>query len=369
MDDWCRFHLFKGDDGKLRSNHTLRNCREFDQMVTDYVIRLKRNGPAHAQPTPAPAPQPNAVPALMAPQPPPQPPPQPAPGANLAGAIQPVLRAEDDQYPQPHGQMYMIQKGRPSNRQQKLITRQVNMSVMAPPAVPEFLKGSETIISFSREDHPPAVVRPGHAALVLDAQIGGYAMTKVFMDGGSGINIIFADTLRKMNRSVENLPKSSNTFHGIVPGKAISPEGTIQLDVTFGDKSHFRTESIEFEVVDWKSQYHAILGRPTFARFMAVPHYAYLTLKMPGPKGVITVRGNFQRSDACDREFSKISEMFGVEESLADLAITNDRTLLPEHKKLAVDRSFNATNDTRSHQVHPTDPSKTVNISSSLPIA
>ena len=71
-------------------------------------------------------------------------------------------------------------------------------------------------------------------------------MYKVFMDGWSGINIIFADTLHKMNRSVENLPRSSNTFHGIVPGKAISPEGTIQLDVIFGDKHHFRTESIEF---------------------------------------------------------------------------------------------------------------------------
>jgi len=243
------------------------------------------------------------------------------------------------------------------------------MAAMAPPAVPEFLKRSETAINFSREDHPPAVVRPGHAALVLDAQIGGYAMSKVFMDGGSGINIIFADTLRKMNRSVENLQKSANTFHGIVPGKAVSPEGTIQLDVTFGVPSHFRTESIEFEVVDWKSQYHAILGRPTFARFMAVPHYAYLKLKMPGLKGVITVTGNFQRSDSCDREFSKISETFGMEEALADLSISNDRTLMQEHKKLAVDRAFNATNDTRSHQVHPTDPSKTVNVSSSLPIA
>ena len=103
-------------------------------------------------------------------------------------------------------------------------------------------------ISFSKEDHPPSIARPGHAALVLDAQIIKYAMSKVFMDGGSGINIIFA-TLRKMNRSVENLPKSSNTFHGIVPGKAISPEGTIQLEVTFGDKNHFRTETLEFEVV------------------------------------------------------------------------------------------------------------------------
>ena len=87
-------------------------------------------------------------------------------------------------------------------------------------------------------------------------------MTKVFMDGGSSLNIIFADTLRRMNKSVENLPKSASTFHGIVPGKAVLPEGTIQLDVTFGDPTHFRTKSIEFEVVDWTSQYHAILGRP-----------------------------------------------------------------------------------------------------------
>ena len=110
------------------------------------------------------------------------------------------------------------------------------------------------------------------------------------------------------------------------------------------------------------SDLHAILGRPTFARFMAVPHYAYLQLKMPGPKGVITIKGNFQKSDSCDREFSKISEMYGMEATLAELAVSNDRTLMPEHKKVAVDRSFNATNDTRSHQVHPTDVSSSLHI-------
>ena len=108
---------------------------------------------------------------------------------------------------------------------------------MSPPAITEFLKGSETAISFSREDHPPSVVRPGHSALVLDAQIGGYAMSKVFMDGGSGINIIFADTLRKMNRSVENLPKSSNTFHGIVPGKAVSQKALYNSTLRSGTKT------------------------------------------------------------------------------------------------------------------------------------
>ena len=80
----------------------------------------------------------------------------------------------------------MIQKGRTSNRLQKLITRQVNLAVTAPPAAPEYLNWSEASITFDRSDHPPQVPRPGHSALVLDAQIGGYEMSKVFMDGGSG---------------------------------------------------------------------------------------------------------------------------------------------------------------------------------------
>ena len=194
MDADYRFHLYKGEDGKLRSIHSMRNCREFEQMASDY-INLRKATAAHA-PAPPPVPQPNNVPVLMAPPPPPQ----PAASGNIVGAIQQVPWMDEPQYPPPQGQMYMIQKGRPSNREQKLRTRQVNMAVMSPPAVTEFLKGSETAISFSREDHPPSVVRPGHSALVLDAQIGGYAMSKVFMDGGSGINIIFTDTLRKMNR-------------------------------------------------------------------------------------------------------------------------------------------------------------------------
>jgi hypothetical protein len=48
--------------------------------------------------------------------------------------------------------------------------------------------------------------------------------------------------------------------------------------------------------MDWPSQYHAILGRPAFAKFMAVPHYAYLALKILGPKGTITIQGSFEVS-------------------------------------------------------------------------
>jgi hypothetical protein len=147
---------------------------------------------------------------------------------------------------------------------------------------------------------------------MLEARIGNYDMSRVFMDSGSGIHIIFTRTLEEMLIQSSALKTSGTTFHGIVPGKAVYPLGKISLEVVFGNATNFRKEILDFEMVDWKSQYHAILGRPAFARFMAVPHYAYLKLKMPGPHGVITVSGSFVRSDRCDKEFHKISEAFGA---------------------------------------------------------
>ena len=105
---------------------------------------------------------------------------------------------------------------------------------------------------------------------------------------------------------------------------------------------------------------------------MVIPHYAYLKLKMPGPRGVITVSGSFVRSDRCDREFHKISETFGAQEDLAEIAMLTDKSLFPvasrsELKDLT--RDFSITSDTKTHQVHPTDPSKIVRVSATLPIA
>ena len=86
--------------------------------------------------------------------------------------------------------------------------------------------------------------------------------------------------------------------------------GKLHLDVVFGKPDNFRREKLEFEVVDWPSQYHAILGRPAYGRFLMVPHYAYLKMKILGKDGrVITVHGDFARADKCDRDFHKIGEV------------------------------------------------------------
>ena len=56
--------------------------------------------------------------------------------------------------------------------------------------------------------------------------------------------------------------------------------------------SNYRVEHINFYVADFNTAYHAILGRPALAKFMAVPHYTYLVLKMPSPVGVLALRAN-----------------------------------------------------------------------------
>jgi hypothetical protein len=115
-------------------------------------------------------------------------------------------------------------------------------------------------------------------------------LTKVLIDGGSGLNLIFASTLRKMGLDLTDmLIPSKAPFYGIVPGNAAHPLGTVVLPVTFGTRENYRTEFIKFEVANFESSYHAVLGRPALAKFMAVPHYVYLLLKMPGRIGVITL--------------------------------------------------------------------------------
>jgi hypothetical protein len=65
---------------------------------------------------------------------------------------------------------------------------------------------------------------------------------------------------------------------------------------------NYRTEYIKFEVANFESSYHAILGRPALAKFMAVHHCIYLLLKMPGKTGVLTFRGDLKKSYNCDQE-------------------------------------------------------------------
>jgi hypothetical protein len=84
---------------------------------------------------------------------------------------------------------------------------------------------------------------------------------------------------------------------------------------------------------------------------MALPHYTYLVLKMPGPRGIITVKGSFELSDLCDKEFHKMVQNFGMtatygqhkdktgSASVATTKQLKENLAEPEAKKLRVQSS------------------------------
>ena len=83
-----------------------------------------------------------------------------------------------------------------------------------------------------------------------------------------------------------------------MPGPCAHCTGSLLLEVVFGSPDNFRREKLTFHLAPFTSSYQALLGHEAFARFNAIPHYASLTLKMPGPRGVISLKGNIECSSS-----------------------------------------------------------------------
>ena len=89
---------------------------------------------------------------------------------------------------------------------------------------------------------------------------------------------------------------SNTTFKGVTPGPEAHCTGSLLLVVIFRFPVNFCSENLTFHIAPFQSGYQALLGCEAFARFNAIPYYASLMLKMPGPRGIITVNGNIERS-------------------------------------------------------------------------
>ena len=87
--------------------------------------------------------------------------------------------------------------------------------------------------------------------------------------------------MRKMGIDPLRIKPTKMTFKGVIPGVEANCTCSITLEVVFGSPDNFRSEELIFNIVPFRSGYHALLGRTAFAKFNAVPHYTYLKLKMP----------------------------------------------------------------------------------------
>jgi hypothetical protein len=183
-------------------------------------------------------------------------------------------------------------------------------------ATPVYLDWSDKTITFDQDDHLDCVPSPGRYPLVVDPVIGNARLTKVLMDGCSSLNIIYAETLGLLGIDLSTIRAGATPFHRIVPGNRVLPLGQLDLPVCFGTPSNFQKEILTFELVGFRGTYHAVLRRPCYAKFMAVPNYTYLKVKMSGPNRTITVGSTYYHAYECDVECMEYAEAITESEAL-----------------------------------------------------
>ena len=214
-----------------------------------------------------------------------------APTNQLPAAPQ-VPRIEAGQGERQHRIINMISGGSslgmPSKRQRRAYARQIHHLATYPLSGPPPF--AEVPISFGPED-ARGVYFPHQDPLVVSADIADFEVRRVLVDGGSSADLLFIDAFDRMM-----IPRDRLTPPGIpligFGGKPVTALGQIKLAVTFRDNQTSRTEVVTFDVVQMSYQYNAILGRATLNAFGAVAHHNYLCMKMPAPKGIVTIRGD-----------------------------------------------------------------------------
>ena len=78
---------------------------------------------------------------------------------------------------------------------------------------------------------------------MLDPIIDGFHLTRVLMDGGSSLNLIYADTVRKMGIDPLRIRPSNTTFKGVIPGVEAHCSGTLTLEVVSAHRTTYAVKT------------------------------------------------------------------------------------------------------------------------------
>jgi hypothetical protein len=114
--------------------------------------------------------------------------------------------------------------------------------------------------------------------------------------------------------------------------------GQITLPVQFGTPDHFRVDYFNFIIANFEGTYHAFLSRLALAKFMAVPHYVYLMLKMTTEKGMLTLRGNMFIAYTCEKESFATVEALELSIRMQE-SITDSKKIIPEELEILIKKA------------------------------
>ncbi|XP_012836530.1 PREDICTED: uncharacterized protein LOC105957147 [Erythranthe guttata] len=153
------------------------------------------------------------------------------------------------------------------------------------------------IISFGPHDCC-ALDTPHADALVITSNVAGYDVSRIFVDNGSSVNVLFHDCLQRMDLEVDVAPVSTMLYG--FNGGSVRPLGQVKLTVSLGTAPLVKIKTVNFMVVDApESSYNMIFGRPMINTFRAIPSTYHMKLKFPVGSEVGEVIGDQTSSRSC----------------------------------------------------------------------
>ncbi|GJW62961.1 reverse transcriptase domain-containing protein [Tanacetum coccineum] len=147
---------------------------------------------------------------------------------------------------------------------------------------------------------PPLSANKGtEGPLVIEAEIGGHAVHRMYVDGGSSMEILYEHCFNRLRPEIKSQMVPATTSLTGFSGETIWPLGQLRLLVTIGDAEHFTKAWMNFMIVRSPSPYNGIIGRPGIREIQAVPSTAHGMLKFPVDGGVVTIRSTILMPNEC----------------------------------------------------------------------
>ncbi|GKC00054.1 reverse transcriptase domain-containing protein, partial [Tanacetum coccineum] len=135
--------------------------------------------------------------------------------------------------------------------------------------------------------------------LVIEAEIEGHAVHRMYVDGGSSMEVLYEHCFNRLRPEIKSQIVPATTSLTGFSGETIWPLGQLRLLVTIGDAEHFTKAWMNFMIVRSPLPYNGIIGRPGIREIQAVPSTAHGMLKFPVDGGVVTIRSTILTPNGC----------------------------------------------------------------------
>nr|GEW96325.1 reverse transcriptase domain-containing protein [Tanacetum cinerariifolium] len=129
---------------------------------------------------------------------------------------------------------------------------------------------------------PPLTTSSGvEGPLVIEAEMGGHMIHRMYMDEGSSMKIHYEDCFNRLQPEVKNQMVQATTSLTGFSGETIWPLGQLRILVIIGDADHSTRAWMNFMILRSLSPYNGIIGRSGIREIQAVPSTAHGMLKFP----------------------------------------------------------------------------------------